>query len=132
MRYMLDTNICIYLIKNKPESVLRRIADIPVEDICISVVTYSELIYGVEKSLNRDQNRIALSLLLAKIDILDFDSLAADEYGNIRAELERQGTPIGPLDTMIAAHARSENCSLVTNNTREFERVEGLSVENWL
>ena len=98
MRYMLDTNICIYSIKHKPESVFRRLQEHDPSEICISSVTYAELVHGVEKSQAVEKNRLALALLLANIEILDFDTLAAEAYGKIRADLEKGGTPIGPLD----------------------------------
>ena len=132
MRYMLDTNICIYIIKHKPESVYRRLMKIRPEDVCISSITYSELSYGVEKSEQKDRNRLALTLMLSNIEILEFDTAAAEEYGNIRARLEKTGTPIGSLDMLIAAHAKASGCTLVTNNLKEFSRVEGLKAENWV
>jgi len=132
MRYMLDTNICIYVIKHKPERVFRKLKKIKPEDVCISSITYAELAYGVEKSAQPERNRLALSMMLSSIEIVAFDDAAADEYGEIRAGLERKGTPIGSLDMLIAAHARSLGCTLVTNNTKEFCRVEGLEVVNWV
>lgn len=132
MRYMLDTNICIYVIKHKPESVFRKLKKIKPEDVCISSITYAELAYGVEKSVQPERNRLALSMMLSSIEIVAFDDAAADEYGEIRAGLERKGTLIGSLDMLIAAHARSLGCTLVTNNTKEFCRVEGLEVVNWV
>lgn len=131
MKYMLDTNICIYAIKHKPETVIKNFLFHEPEEICVSSVTYAELMYGVEKSMAVEKNRIALSLFLSPITVLDFHASAAEEYGKVRAELERQGMPIGPMDLMIAAHARSEELILVTNNTREFHRVEGLILEDW-
>ena len=131
MRYMLDTNICIYAIKHKPEKVLEELQRHDPSDVCISAVTYAELIHGVEKSAAIEKNRLALSLLLANIEIFDFDAKAADCYGKIRAELEKMGSPIGPLDMMIAGHARSLEFTLVTNNMKEFSRVSGLRLENW-
>lgn len=131
MRYMLDTNICIYAIKHKPEKVLEEMGRHDPSDVCISAVTYAELIHGVEKSAAVEKNRLALSLLLANIEIFDFDAKAADCYGKIRAELEKMGSPIGPLDMMIAGHARSLEFTLVTNNMKEFSRVSGLRLENW-
>ena len=131
MKYMLDTNICIYAIKHKPEKVFLQLEKTDPEDVCISAVTYAELAHGVEKSSAVEKNRLALALLLSNIDIVNFDIQAANEYGNIRAELERKGTPIGPLDMMIAGHARSLGCTIVTNNVREFSRVSGLEVVNW-
>ncbi len=132
MRYMLDTNICIYIIKHKPESVYRRLMKIRPEDVCISSITYSELSYGVEKSEQKDRNRLALTLMLSNNEILEFDTAAAEEFGNIRARLEKSGTPIGSLDMLIAAHAKASGCTLVTNNLKEFSRVEGLKVESWV
>ena len=131
MRYMLDTNICIYAIKNKPESVLRRLKEHDPAEICISSITYAELVHGVEKSQAREKNRLALALLLSRIEIIDFDDRAGECYGAIRADLERKGTPIGVMDMLIAGHALSLGYTIVTNNTREFERVNGLAIENW-
>ena len=131
MRYMLDTNICIYVIKHKPEKVFQKLQEVDPSDVCISSVTYAELVHGVEKSAAVDKNRLALSILLANIEILDFDVNAADGYGKIRADLEKNGTPIGPLDMMIAGHAKSLDYTVVTNNVKEFKRVSGLKIENW-
>ena len=131
MRYMLDTNICIYVIKHKPETVFRKLQTIHPEDVCISSVTYAELVQGVEKSIAVEKNRLALSMLLANMEILDFDVDAADCYGKIRAGLEKKGTPIGPLDMMIAGHAQSLGYTIVTNNVKEFSRVAALKIENW-
>ena len=131
MRYMLDTNICIYLIKTKPEKVFQKLQTIHPEDVCISSVTYAELVHGVEKSSAVEKNRLALSMLLANMEILDFDADAADCYGKIRAGLERKGTPIGPLDMMIAGHAQSLGYTVVTNNVKEFSRVAALKIEDW-
>lgn len=131
MKYMMDTNICIYAIKNKQESVIGKILSQIPEDLCISVVTYAELMHGVEKSQAVEKNRIAISLFLSAITVLDFDGGAAEAYGQIRAELEKKGTPIGPLDLLIAGHARSQGLILVTNNTRGFARVTGLQIEDW-
>ena len=131
MRYMLDTNICIYAIKHKPKQVFFRLQEHEPAEICISSVTYAELVHGVEKSQAVEKNRLALALLLSNIEILNFDSSAAESYGKIRADLEKQGTPIGPLDMMIAGHARSLGYTVVTNNTKEFQRVDRLKLENW-
>ncbi len=131
MRYMLDTNICIYVIKHKPEMVFQELQKHDPSEICISSVTYAELVHGVEKSSAVEKNRLALSMLLARIEILNFDVEAANSYGKIRADLEKRGTPIGPLDMMIAGHAQSLGYTVVTNNVKEFARVEGLNIENW-
>lgn len=132
MRYMLDTNICIYLIKHKSPQVFEKLQEHNPDEICISVVTYAELVHGVEKSKAVERNRLALTILLSNIEILDFDMKAAEEYGRIRADLEKKGTPIGPLDMMIAGHAKSLGYTVVTNNVGEFKRVEGLQHENWV
>ena len=131
MRYMLDTNICIYVIKHKPEKVFQKLQNLNPEDVCISSVTYAELVHGVEKSIAVEKNRLALSMLLANMEILDFGVDAADCYGKIRAGLEKKGTPIGPLDMMIAGHAQSLGYTVVTNNVKEFSRVSALRIENW-
>ena len=128
---MLDTNICIYAIKHKPEQVLLRLQKHDPSEICISSVTYAELVHGVEKSQAIERNRVSLTLLLANIEIMDFDSLAAESCGKIRADLEKAVKPIGPLDMMIAGHAKTLGYVVVTNNTKKFERVEGLKLENW-
>ena len=131
MRYMLDTNVCIHAIKKKSWTVIANILRHDPDELCISAITYAELMHGVEKSQEPKRNRIALTLFLSSITILEFDSYAAEEYGKVRAELEKNGTPIGPMDTLIAGHARAEGMTLVTNNTREFRRVEELDVEDW-
>ena len=131
MRYMLDTNICIYAIKHKPEKVFQKLQEVEPEDVCVSSVTYAEFVHGVEKSVAVEKNRLALSMLLANIEILDFDVDAADCYGKIRADLEKKGTPIGPLDMMIAGHAQSLGYTVVTNNVKEFSKVQDLKIENW-
>jgi len=131
MTYMLDTNICIYAIKNRPPQVLAKIKENLFRGLCISAITLAELEHGVEKSLYPDRNRAALLQFLSILDVLPFDDNAAVEYGGICAVLQRRGTPIGTMDMLIAAHARAENAILVTNNVREFERVEALRLENW-
>ena len=132
MKYMLDTNICIFVIKHKPEHVIRKFIEHEPEDLCISSITYAELMHGVEKSQAREKNRLAIALFLSPISIVDFDNQAAEEYGRIRADLETKGNPIGPMDMLIAGHAISKGLTLVTNNTREFSRIEGLTVEDWV
>ena len=130
--YMLDTNILVYAIRHPGDAINDAIAGHVANDICISSITYGELEYGVCKSANPEQNRQALRQMLSGIPILDFDWLAAEHFGDIFTELERQGQRIGERDMLIAAHARSLGYVLVTNNTREFRRVEGLTVEDWL
>lgn len=132
MRYMLDTDICIYLIKKQPEHVLNKLYSHLDEGIGISAITLAELMLGVEASAYQEKNAVALNQFLAIVKILAFDDEAAAEYGKIRAILESKGTPIGPMDTLIAAQARAKNLTLVTNNIREFERVEGLVIDNWV
>ncbi len=127
---MLDTNICIYLIKNDPPQVLARLKEHHLGDVGISAVTAAELAYGVAKS-GSERNRAALERFLLPLEIAPFDERAAWFYGDLRSQLEGAGTPIGPLDTQIAAHALALSCVLVTNNTREFDRAPGLAVENW-
>ena len=132
MRYMLDTNICIYLIKKKPAGVIQRLQSLRISDVSLSSVTLAELEYGVEKSQRPDQNRWALTEFLSPLDILSFDAAAAQRYGAIRSRLEKSGKVIGSMDLLIAAHALSLGAVLVTNNASEFRRVEELTVENWV
>ena len=132
MRYLLDTNTCIYLINRRPVSVVQRIQSLPIEDIGICTVTVAELEYGVAKSLRPEQNRNALIEFLTPFRIVEFEQTAAFQYGQLRELLERQGQPIGPMDLLIAAQALAENVVLVTNNEREFGRVPELTVENWV
>ena len=129
---MLDTNICIYIIKQKPESVLKKFTSLAIDDICISSITLSELTYGVQKSQHKQKNIAALEEFVTPLIVAPFDDLAANTYGEVRANLERQGTPIGSLDTMIAAHAITMNTILVTNNEREFNNVSNLKLANWI
>lgn len=131
MKYMLDTNICIYAIKHRPSAVIQNFMKHDPDEMCISSITYGELMHGVEKSQATERNRVAMTLFLSPITILEFDSRAAEEYGKVRTCLERKGTPIGPMDMLIAGHARAKGLVLVTNNTREFFRVEDLKVEDW-
>lgn len=132
MKYLLDTNICIYIIKKQPENVLKKFKLFYPGDICISSVTFSELMYGVEKSQHYQKNKMALEEFTLPLDILPYEDDAACHYGNISAYLEKKGTPIGPLDLMIAAHARATNLTLVTNNIKEFSRVPKLKIEDWV
>ena len=131
MKYMLNTNICIYAIKNKPEKVFSRLQNILPEELCISAITLAELMHGVEKSAYPSKNYTALLKFISILTVLAFDDDAAQEYGKICAYLQKQGTPIGTMDMLIAGHARSLNLILVTNNVREFQRVPNLKIENW-
>ena len=130
LQYMLDTNICIYVIKSYP-SKLRETFNRLAEQLSISTVTLAELCYGAEKSARRLENLQAVEQFAARLDVLPFSEKAAAHYGQIRVALERAGKPIGPHDMLIGAHARAEGLTVVTNNTREFKRVRGLSIENW-
>lgn len=131
MTYMLDTNICIYAMKKKPERVLQRFKAEIDNGVCISSITLAELEYGMKHSSDPAKNEQALLRFLAPLSILPFGPAAAFEYGEIRSYLQSHGMPIGPLDMLIAGHARAENLVLVTNNVREFERVPELEIENW-
>jgi tRNA(fMet)-specific endonuclease VapC len=132
MRYILDTNMCIYVIKKKTPRVLERFKAFQISDIGISTITLSELEYGVAKSTRKEQNRGALIEFLAPLEILPFDEKASHHYGEIRAFLEREGISIGSMDLLIASHARSLMLPLVTNDTRAFKRIPGLQTENWV
>ena len=132
MAWLLDTNTCIYIIKQKPIAVLKKFSDIPPGQIALSAITVAELEYGARKSAAIEKNLAALQQFFIPFDILPFNYLATMEYGIIRAELEAKGTPIGPPGTLIAAHEKSLNYILVTNNEKEFNRVIGLQVENWV
>lgn len=132
MKYMLDTNICVYLIKKKPENVLLNLHSKMGDGIAISAITLAELIHGVEASAYPEKNALALNQFLSIVDILPFDDEASAEYGKIFATMRRQGTPIGVMDMLIAAHAKAKGLIIVTNNVREFERVEGLGLDNWV
>jgi tRNA(fMet)-specific endonuclease VapC len=131
MKFLLDTNIFIALIKRKPVQTIARLSDLSVGDIGLSSITLAELQYGVVKSGQPERNRQALEEFLLPLEIAAFDRKAADIYGIVRAGLEKAGTPIGPLDTMIAAHALSLEATLVTNNTREFCRIPALKIDDW-
>jgi tRNA(fMet)-specific endonuclease VapC len=131
-RFLLDTNICVELIRGRADRVFKRLQQHTVDEIGISSITLAELQYGVAKSARPGRNTMLLAKFCVPLAILPFDNAAAEAYGALRAELERQGKPIGPLDTLIAAHALSLGVTLVTNNEREFRRVAGLRVANWL
>lgn len=131
MKYLLDTDICIYIINSRPPHVLARFRQEHIGQIGVSSITAAELAYGVEKS-GSEKNRLALEKFLAPLEILAFDADAFRHYGRLRADLERRGQPIGAMDMLIAAHALALGCTLVSNNTREYERVLGLYLENWV
>ena len=131
MEYLLDTNICIYLIKQKPPKVLARFQTFTLSDIGISSITVAELEYGICKSQQQEKNRSALMQFLIPLEIVEFDQAAAAVYGEIRSDLESRGLVIGAMDMLIAAHAFSLGVTLVSNNVREFSRIASLSLENW-
>ncbi len=132
MLFMLDTNICIYMIKNHPPSVIQKLREFSPSDLKISSITVCELEYGASKSANPEKNRQTLVKFLTPFEICSFDEQAAFHYGEIRTGLERSGNPIGAMDMLIAAHARSLSMALVTNNLREFDKVPQLRTENWV
>jgi tRNA(fMet)-specific endonuclease VapC len=132
MRYLLDTNICIYLIKKHSSAILERFREHSPQDVAISAITLFELHYGVEKSQYRQRSEGALDKFLLPLNIIDLDRPAAVEAAAIRAQLEKQGISIGPYDLLMAGLARSRDMILVTNNTKEFARVGGLQLENWV
>jgi tRNA(fMet)-specific endonuclease VapC len=129
--YLLDTNICVYIIKKMPEQVIERLRHTRISEVGVSSITLSELEYGATKSSRPAQNKLAIVEFLAPLEILPYDDMAAQEYGKVRAYLEKQGTPIGSMDMLIAAHALSLNCILVTNNEREFRLMPTLKIQNW-
>ena len=131
LKYMLDTNIVIYTIKNRPD-VVRKAFNLHEGQMCISSITWGELVFGAERSSQPERNLADIEAMAARLDVLAFDTPAATHFGQLRSELYSKGQPIGPYDMMIAGHARAIGLTLVTNNLREFERVPGLRVENWL
>jgi tRNA(fMet)-specific endonuclease VapC len=131
MKYLIDTNICIYIMNKKPDDVIQRFKQIKMGEIGISTITISELQYGISKSKQRKKNKIRLNEFISPLEILPYDESAAKTYGDIRYELEKAEEPIGPLDVLIAAHAVSRNLTIVTNNDKEFKRIKKLKVENW-
>jgi len=131
MKLMLDTNVCIYIIKQQPATVLKRFLEFQIGDIGISSITLSELRYGVAKSTHREKNAKALDEFIIPLEVVSFDEEAAHVYGDIRTTLEKAGTPIGAMDMLIAAHAVSLGTTLATNNTREFIRIPTLNIIDW-
>jgi tRNA(fMet)-specific endonuclease VapC len=131
LRYMLDTNICIYVIKNRPAQLRQRFNQLA-DQLCVSVITLAELIYGAEKSARVQQNLEVVEQFRGRLEVLPFMERAANHYGQLWAELDRAGQRIGIHDMMIGSHARSEGLTVVTNNVREFQRMPGLHFENWL
>jgi tRNA(fMet)-specific endonuclease VapC len=131
VRYMLDTHICIYIIRAKPVKVLKKLRSFDIADIVISAITHSEFEYGVTKSSRRKKNQEALTQFLSPLEIVPYDNKAAVNYGQIRSHLERKGAILGAMDLLIGVHAQSIPVTLVTKNLREFKRIPGLRVENW-
>ncbi|MGA9511352.1 MAG: type II toxin-antitoxin system VapC family toxin [Candidatus Sulfotelmatobacter sp.] len=131
LRYMLDTDICSYVMKRSHNALLQRLQKVPVSDVCISVVTKCELLYGIEVSPRRHQDAAALNAFLNYVEVLDFSDNASSHYAQIRAQLKKSGKMIGANDLFIAAHARSLGLTLVTHNTQEFRRVHRLTIEDW-
>lgn len=131
LTHLLDTNICVAIIRVRSARALARLRQMTPGEVGVSMITVSELQFGAAKSQNPQRNRTALEQFLLPLEILEYDLAAATHYGAVRAHLENTGVPIGPLDTLIAAHARSLNATLVTNNTSEFCRVPGLKIEDW-
>jgi len=131
VKWLLDTNVCIAVIRQRPESALRRLRGKQVGQVGLSTITLAELEFGAAKSQQPAKARAALREFLLPLEVVTFDEAAADAYGTVRAAMEKKGRPIGPLDTLIAAHALALGTVLVTSNTREFRRVPGLSVEDW-
>ena len=131
IKYMLDTNICIFAIKSSSVSLIEKIRSLSPQELCISSITLCELSYGVARSKYKEKNEEALEKMVSSLEVLPFDPRYATSYGTTRAFLEAKGTPIGPLDTLIAAHALAIRAILITNNTREFKRVPGLKIEDW-
>lgn len=131
IKYMLDTNILIYTIRKRPKKVRNAFKEYS-DNLSMSTITLGELVYGAEKSSQPARNLADIEALAARVDVLPFDSQAAQHFGQVRAELAKAGKPIGPYDLMIAGHARSRGLILVTNNLREFNRVPGLRLENWV
>ncbi len=131
LTYMLDTNICIYVMRKRSLNLLEKFNSLA-EQLCISSITFGELHYGAEKSARRAANLISLEHFVGRLDVLAFDAKAAMHYGQLRAELQRAGTPCGTHDMQIGGHARSEGLIVVTNNVREFSRMPGVRTENWV
>ncbi|MFH2066648.1 MAG: type II toxin-antitoxin system VapC family toxin [Pseudomonadota bacterium] len=131
MKYLLDTNMCIYIMNERPSDVIHKFKKIKIGEIGVSTITISELQYGIAKSKQREKNQIRLDEFIVPLEILPYDAAAAKTYGQIRHQLENIGKPIGPLDLLIAAHAMSQKLTIVTNNDKEFKRIPNLKVVNW-
>jgi tRNA(fMet)-specific endonuclease VapC len=130
--YLLDTSICIYIIKKNPIQILKHLKSLDISEVGISSITLSELEYGISNSTKPKENKLALAKFLAPLEILPYNDASAEKYGIIRSDLDKIGIQIEPLNTLIAAHALALKCTLVTNNTKEFECIKGLQIENWI
>jgi len=131
IKYLIDTNICIYIMNKRPIGIIHKFKQFEVGEIGVSTITVSELQYGVVKSKNRKLNKQRVEDFLSPLEIIPYDEIAANTYGDIRNKLEKRGESIGPLDMLIAAHALSRNLVLITNNEKEFKQVKNLKVKNW-
>lgn len=131
IRYMLDTDICSYIMREKPRHVLEKFKTLSMDQIFISAITYAEFMFGVEASVSREKHRRIVEQFVLHVDVIPWDRPAGDHYGQIRVALQARGSIIGAMDMMIAAHARSKSMVLVTNNEKHFKRVPGLTIENW-
>ena len=130
--YMLDTDMCSYILRERPINVLKHFKKLQMEQICISIVSYAELLYGVERSQSKKINRPIVDDFVRHLSVMSWETEAAEHYAIVRTKLEMNGTPIGAMDMMIAAHAKSLNAVLVSNNQKHFRRVKGLKLENWI
>ncbi|MBC7949797.1 MAG: type II toxin-antitoxin system VapC family toxin [Chitinophagaceae bacterium] len=132
MRYMLDTNICSYILKNHPATVKQKFEEVGTENICISTIVLAELYYGAARHPKGVAIRREIDDFVSRLVVIPWDEIAADHYGAVRSSLEKVGTPVGAMDMLIAAHARSCGATLVTNNLREFDRINGLTALSWV
>lgn len=132
IKYMLDTDICSYIMREKPLEILRRFNGLEMEQFSISIITYAEFMYGIENFPNSKKHRAIVEKFILHVDILPWGQSAAEHYGQIRAELQKKGNSIGAMDMMIAGHARSIKRTLVTNNEKHFSRISNLKIENWI
>ncbi len=132
IKYMLDTDICSYIMRERPIQVLKRFDTLKMDQFCLSIVTYAEFIYGIQRSTNPEKHQSVVDQFITHVDVLSWNRSAAEHYGQIRADLGAQGNTIGNMDMMIAAHARSQDMVLVTNNEKHFQRVFALTIENWM
>lgn len=131
IKYMLDTDICSYIMRERPIQVLKRFDTLKMDQFCLSIISYAEFVYGIQRSVNPEKHQSVVDQFITHVDLLPWDRSAAEHYGQIRVDLEAQGKTIGNMDMMIAAHSRSQGMVLVTNNEKHFQRVSDLNIENW-